>query len=328
MSPKSFRLIPFLVLPFLGVDLSAQTTVTFSTAYAKGSAMSQILERAAADISKRTAGQVTLKISYNASQGTETTVVGKMRKGQIDGALLTAEGLKTINPALQVLELPFLVNSPAEAKRIHFTCSETFRALFAGGGFRLACWADPGSVYIFSRDPINDRSSLALFRISVFGYDQPAQNFLRKYSANCLPMGEPEILPSLQTGSINACYGTAVDAAAQQWYTKIYYATKDPFRYRSGAVVFHTGLEQRLSPELFAVLVEAFSAAEPDFESQFMTNALSAGNMMEKGGIQFLPLNAATRADFQKTAAAVWEEKSGTLYPKEVLEEIRGVLRK
>lgn len=290
--------------------------------------MAQLLERVAADVNKRSDGALTLKIFFNSSQGPEPAVVNKMKQGQLDGAVLTGEGLKAIHAGLQVLELPFLITSPEEAKSIHFKLAEMLTRIFGEGGFRLACWADPGPVYIFSRDPVNDRGAFALFRISVFAYDKPAQSFFRKYSANCLPMGEPEVLPSLQTGSINACYGTAVDAAAQQWYTKIYYAAKDPFRYRSGAVVFRAGLEQSLSPELYARLLEAFSAAEPDFERQFMANASSAGNMMEKAGIQFLPLNAATRADFLKTAAAVWEEKSGTLYPKEVLETIRGVLRK
>jgi TRAP-type C4-dicarboxylate transport system substrate-binding protein len=328
MAPKSFLLLPFLILPFLGVELSAQTTVTFSTTCAKGSAVSQIFERAAEDLSKRTEGQVSLKVSYNGNQGNEPAVVSKMKNGQVDGALITAEGLKAVNGGLQVLELPFLITSLAEAKSVHFTMAGTIEQMFSDGGFRFACWADPGISYIYSRDPVNDKTSLDGLRTAILAYDLTGRAFFLKCHANGIPMGEPEILPSLQTGSVIACYGTPSDAINQQWYTKLAYGMNDPFRYRSGAVVFRNGLASKLTPEQHKALLAAFSAIEADLENIAVTNNESASRAIGKAGIEFTRLNAAALAELQKTAAAVWEEKCGTLYPAEVLEKVRAIIKK
>jgi len=327
---KSGTIASFLIPVFLltGWLLRGQTTVTLATSFAPGSSVSVLLNRAASDISKRSEGRLTLKIFYNGVQGSERTLVNKMKQGQLDGALLTAEGLKFINSGLQVLELPLLITTSAEAASVHFSMAEQLGKLFADGGFRLACWADPGSAFIFSRDPVNDKAALEGMRMGVFSSDATGMSFLKKCQVSMVPMGEEEISPSLQTGSIIACYGTPSDAVNQQWITKLYHVMADPFRYRSGAVVFRKELDQKLSPELNRIIEEAFDAIEADLENIAITTNASASKAIDKAGVESTRMSAAALADLQKTAVAVWEEKCGTLYPAEVLEKVRGIVKK
>ena len=49
--------------------------------------------------------------------------------------------------------------------------------------------------------------------------------------------GVPDVLPSLQTGLINACYGSPLSTLALQWYTKVKYMTSMHISQAIGATV-------------------------------------------------------------------------------------------
>jgi TRAP-type transport system periplasmic protein len=328
MKPGFINLLLLQILTAAGFPICAQTTVTLATHYAPGSAVTAILNKAVTEVSKRSDGRLALKVFYNGIQGAEPTLVSKMKKGQLDGALLTAEGLRQVHAGLQVLELPMLITTSAEAKSVHFGMADRLDKMFSDGGFTLACWADPGTSYLFSRDPVNGRAELEGLRTGILAYDATGRAFLLKCQANVIPMGDEEISPSLQTGSIIACLGTSADAVNQQWSMKLTYAVEDPLRYRSGAVVFRKGLQDKLPKDLNKVLMDAFSAIEADLENLFITTNASASKALEQSGVEFIRLSPAALSTIRGTAASAWVEKSGTLYPAEVLDKVRGILKK
>ena len=76
----------------------------------KSSAWGKVFSAWSKAIDKKTGGKLQLKFYWNGAQGTDSTLVGKLRSGQIDGATLGAEGLGEIHrPALARPRSPMLL---------------------------------------------------------------------------------------------------------------------------------------------------------------------------------------------------------------------------
>ena len=78
--------------------------------------------------------------------------------------------------------------------------------------------------------------------------DQLVRTLFTQLGANGVPLGVPDVLPSLQTGLINACYGSPLSTLALQWYTKVKYMTSMHISQAIGATVITKKEFDKLDP--------------------------------------------------------------------------------
>ena len=177
------------------------------------------------DIEQATDGEIAFKLYGGGVMGDESAMVRKMRTGQLDGAAVTSVGLGDIHKDVLMLQLPLLFRSYAELDRVRDKMKDKFAKLLADAGFVLLGWGDVGPQYLFSNVPIRTPAEIKATKMWVWDADPISREFMRVAGANAVPLGVPDVLPSLQTGVVNAFSNSPYGAIALQWYSKASYVT-------------------------------------------------------------------------------------------------------
>lgn len=191
----------------------------------QGSTWMKTFQAVARDLKQKTGGEVALKFYPGGVMGDESAMVRKMRTGQLDGAAVTSVGLGDIDKQLLMLQLPLLFRSYKELDRVRDRMKGKFEALLRNAGFILSGWGDVGFIHVFSNTPVTTPADLKQTKMWVWDADPVSREVMRVAGVNAVPLGVPDVLPSLQTGVVNAFQNSPYGAVALQWYTKAKYIT-------------------------------------------------------------------------------------------------------
>lgn len=186
----------------------------------KGSSWMKSFEKTNREIQKATGGEVALKIYGGGVMGDEGAMVRKMRTGQLDGAAVTNVGLGDIAAELLVLQLPLTFKDEKELDYVRDKMTPTFEKILAEKGFVLLHWGDVGFNYVFSNQPVLVPDDIKKTKMWVWDADPISKAVMDVAGVNGVLMGVPDVLPSLQTGVIDAFGNSPYGAVALQWHTK------------------------------------------------------------------------------------------------------------
>jgi TRAP-type C4-dicarboxylate transport system substrate-binding protein len=103
---------------------------------------------------KDTGGRVTLQLFTGGIRGTEPTYLRMMGIDDIQAALLLPPGLSEIDPAFNVLGMPFFFASDEEAFAVLEQLTPVLSRRLEARRFHLVNWGSGGWVQIFSKQPI------------------------------------------------------------------------------------------------------------------------------------------------------------------------------
>ena len=320
------------VLGFAGIVAAALFTapaaqaveVKIATLAPDGSAWAKIMAEGGKTIAERTAGRVTVKYFFSGSQGDERDAVRKMKLGQIDGSALTAVGLGLINGAVRVLDLPFMFKSDKELDYVRDKMSPDFEKLFDDAGYVLLAWGDVGWTHLYTNIQVNSNADLGKTKMWAWTDDPIVRAFFKRLGVNGVPLGVPDVLPSLQTGTIDACYGAPLAAIALQWYTKVKFATDTPINYAIGALVIRKEVFNKLSAEDQKIVRESGLEMGNKLKQMVRKDNERAKKAMIKSGVAFNPVAPAFAEELEKEAKNVWGDLAGgKLYSNDLLEKVK-----
>lgn len=316
------------LIAIVAVTLAAQAAraetieVKMATLAPGGSAWSKRLERGVKKIHDATEGRVKFKWFYGGQQGDERDVVAKMELGQLDGAALTAVGLGVINTKVRVLELPFLFRNYEELDYVRSKMDPEFEKTFEDGGYVLLVWGDLGWAHAFSKVEVKTVDDLRKLKVWTWSGDPIMRAYHKRLKLNGVPLTVAEVFASLATGVIDVAFGPALATIALQWYTKVKFATAQPFSYAIGALVMKKTTWDRISPEDQKAILELHKQARRDGEKQIRKDNERAKKALTRAGVKWVTLPDSTMAELEKQAKLVWDDLAGTLYPKEMLEKV------
>jgi TRAP-type C4-dicarboxylate transport system substrate-binding protein len=150
-------------------------------------------------------GGVLLTVYPDGVMGSEADMVRRMRLGQLQAGMLTATGLAEIEPAVTGLQyMPLMFHSLEEVDYIGEKLQPTLGKRLEEKGFVVLFWGDTGWVRFFSKQPVIRPDDLKKSKLFV-GASRPADlESYRAVGCNPVPLETVDILPSLQTGLINA----------------------------------------------------------------------------------------------------------------------------
>jgi TRAP-type C4-dicarboxylate transport system substrate-binding protein len=300
------------------------TEIKIATLAPDGTAWAKVLLDGAKKIADGTGNRVTVKYFFSGSQGDERDVVRKMKLGQIDGAALTAVGLGLIKPDVRILELPFLFKNDKELDYVRTKMAPEFERQFEDAGYVLLAWGDVGWVHLFTNLPVNTAADLNKTKMWAWTDDPIVRAFFKRLGVNGVPLGVPDVLPSLQTGAIDACYGSPLVALVFQWYTKVKYATDVAISYSIGALVLRKEVFAKLSAEDQKTIREVSVEVGQKLLKVIRQDNERAAKAMAKSGVTFVPSPPAMMEEFEKQGQGVWAELSGgKLYSSELLDKVK-----
>jgi TRAP-type C4-dicarboxylate transport system substrate-binding protein len=311
-------------LGLAGGTAHAQTTLRIATLAPDGSSWMKLFNEWKKNVEAKSNGQIKIKIFSGGVQGDERDAIRKMKIGQLSGGAVTAIGLGLINPEVRLLELPRFFKTDAEVDFVRDTLAEELEKKFLDKGYVLLAWGDVGWVHLFSNIPIKSRKDIGETKMWAWVDDPLVRALFAKLNVTGVPLGVPDVLPSLQTGLINACYGPPLATLALQWITKVKYMTSVPLSMGVGATVVTKAEFDKLSPELQKVLrdeskaLQAHSLQVVRADNQRAINAMKA-----KYGLEIVDAPKELVEDLEAQSRQVWEELAGKMYSKEFLERVK-----
>jgi TRAP-type C4-dicarboxylate transport system substrate-binding protein len=198
--------------------------------------------------------------------------------------------------------------------------SDTFQSILGAKGFTLLTWGDVGFNYLFTQTPVQKPADIRKTTPWVWDTDPITKAVMKVLNINAVSLGVPDVLPSLQTGVINAFLNSPYGAVALQWYTQAKYVTNLRLAVVIGGVVISNKSLEKLSAEQEKIVKETFAAEGKELLAQIRKDNEQAIGTITKSGIKSVP---ATNMDaWLDMAKKTREQLSGTLFPDELVAEM------
>ena len=193
-----------LALALCGAPASAVEMVVGGTAFRNTDGEALWL-RFRDNLAANTAADIKPKMLIYGELGSEEQIVSGLRRGRVQFANLSANIASTVVPEVSLIYAPYLFQDSAEADFVldRYLTPE-FVKLFDAKGLVFIDWFEIGFTQVYSRNkplltPADARG--VRFRIAA---SEAARLFARSIDADVIPLPYADIIPSLQTGLIEA----------------------------------------------------------------------------------------------------------------------------
>jgi TRAP-type C4-dicarboxylate transport system substrate-binding protein len=153
-----------------------------------------------------------------------------------------------------------------------------------------------------------------------------ARSLFRGLGANAVPLSSHEVLPSLQTGLIDACYGSPVAMLAFQWWTRVRFMSSLRITYGVGALVVGRRSYEQLPGELRAALAAEAAVLERALRLQVRVDNAQALEKLKRSGIQVIEMPARLRQELESLARRMWPELAAGIQATDLFERARRLL--
>jgi TRAP-type C4-dicarboxylate transport system substrate-binding protein len=297
--------------------------IKFATIAPEGTPWMQLMEEMNQVVQQQSKGQVTFRFYPGGVAGDERDVIRKMRINQLQGGAFSGFGLGEVLPEIRVLELPRLFRDAEEADAVATALFEHFAARFADQGYVLLSLNDAGAVYVFSKAPLRTKEDMARAKIWTWQGDPLPLALFKAYGIAPIPLALPNVLPSLQSGLIDACYGTPLSVLALQWFTKVKYRAALPITHVIGALLVSKQVWQQLTPEqqvLVQDTVRRYSTKATVDMRQHDQKSLTL--LQATAGIETVSVSEEEVTRMETISTQVRQELTGTLYPQALLDRV------
>ena len=308
------RLLLALSLLGFGAAHAQEHTLKIATLAPEGSSWMNLFHAWGKQVEEHSGGKIKVKFYAGGVAGDERDAVRKMRLGQINGAAVTSIGLGLIQPEVRVLELPMLVNTYDEMDYIRNTMDSELRKKFEDKGYILLAWGDVGPIHIFSNIPLKSKADLAQTKLWAWVDDPLVRMLFQQLGTNGVPLGVPDVLPSLQTGLINACYGSPLSTLALQWYTKVKYMTSLQISQAIGATILNKKDFDKLSPDLQKELLSDSKDLEKKVLKTIRADNDKSLASLKNAGIQVVESPKEMANEFMAQAVALRPKLEPSVY--------------
>lgn len=245
------------------------------------------------------AGALRITLFIEGQIGNEDAQLAALRRGRIQMAGNSLQGLSVIIPELNVAMAPFLFDSIEEA---NFVYDRHLRGpvgeMLAAKGLALIDFVDVGWTNLYADRPMRTPAAAAGLRLRGAG-NIAAQDFLRRIGADPIVLGSGDLVPALQTGLIQGgLSGVVFHYFVTRRYASDFALTRHSFD--TGAVLANRAWFEAAAPESQALLRRAWTQRGEDARRE--VHALS-GRLLEAmraEGIRIHELSPAERARWRE----------------------------
>jgi tripartite ATP-independent transporter DctP family solute receptor len=241
-------------------DASAAATWTLKLASVApdGSPWSEALKDFEKQVEADTGGALDVRLFIGGVLGDENETTLQCSRGQIQGVGASTGALASIVPDLNVLELPYLFKSAAEADEIlDKVILADAEAAFKAKGLVLGFWSENGfrsfgTTWGFVKSPADLKGH------KMRSQESPVHLAMyQAFGAVPVPIPVTEVLTSLQTGVVQGYDNTPLFAFAAQWTTGTKFYSLTRHIYQPAAIVFNKAWFDGLPANVQAALMKA-----------------------------------------------------------------------
>jgi TRAP-type C4-dicarboxylate transport system substrate-binding protein len=207
-----------LYLLTLGVTPASSQVIKLGTVAPEGSPWHETLLEVAQKWKALSGGRVTVRIYAGGVAGDEKDMLRKIRIGQLHATALTTVTLVDIVPDIEAISFPMSIRTDGEFDYIIEKLGPEFEARLAEKGFKVLTWSCAGWAHFFTKEPVITPEDMKKRRLFMWGTDTTYLELLKASGFNAIPLAITDLLPSLQTGLVDAFAAPPTAALAFQWF--------------------------------------------------------------------------------------------------------------
>jgi TRAP-type C4-dicarboxylate transport system substrate-binding protein len=271
-------------------------------------------------------GKIRLKLYYGGIMGDEAEVIRKIRAGTLHTAGLSGQGTVLACPEFSILELPFMFNDYNEVDYIRAKMFPAFAKLMESRGFMLFMWWDQDFDQLYSiKQPITKLEDFKGCRFLTW-YGTVEERLLLSLGAQLVPKAPTDAIPAIKQGLADAAIAPAIFMVGFQAYSVARYVNPIKIRYSPITVIFTNDFWNSL-PKKFTncTMAERDSISAKIIEGSRRDSEQCLAAMLRYGVIR-VKTDPDDEAKLRAAGKAVWGDLTGTLYAKDLLEELIGHL--
>lgn len=262
------------------------------------------------------------------SQGGETDMVRRMRIGQLQGGLLSVVGLREIEPSIAALQnMPLMFRNWEEVDYVREKMRPAMEKKFLDQGFVVLAWGDAGWVRFFSKKPAFRPDDYKAMKFFAWGGEVEQQEIMKRLGYTPVPLETGDILPSIQTGMIDAVPSTPYFALATQIYNSAPNMLDLNWAPIVGALVITRKAWDEMTPEAQAVVREAGAKAGAQIRSKARQEVDEAVEAMKKRGLTVNQPHPRQMQEWNELADKLYPQIRGKLVPAATFDEVVGHLK-
>ena len=325
MLSKLLRLFLFVLILGAWPELmqaADKTRIKLGTLAPAGTSYEKSLKQMGDAWRKESGGAVELSIFAGGKLGGEAEMVGLMKVNSLQAAMFTAVGLMEIEPAVAGLQnIPMGFRTFEEVDYVGEKMRPMLERRLIDKGFVVLFWSDAGWVRFFSNKPVtrpDDLKKLKLFSWS--GY--PAQVEIYKSAGfNAVPLETADIVPSLQTGLIDAVPAPPFFAMAGQMDSRAPHMLQINWAPLVGALVVRKESWEKLPAEVRTKLAATAATTGKDIKAAGRKEMEESVAAMEKRGLKVTKPTPEIEAEWRQAAETVYPKIRGKLVPEDIFDQ-------
>jgi TRAP-type C4-dicarboxylate transport system substrate-binding protein len=309
-----------LTLAFALPARAAPVLIKLGTIAPKDSRYDQVLEEMGQKWAEASGGQVKLRVYAGGVAGGEADMVRKIGVGQLQAAAITTVGMHDISPEPQALNIPMLVKTPEELEYVLGKVRPRLDAALAKKGFVVMSWASAGAPRIFSTIPLHTPADLDGVKIWAWDGDPAAAESFKMAGFHPVVLSSTDIVPSLQTGLINAVAEPPLFVFVTRTFEKANYMLDIPWGMLTGATVVRKETWDKIAPDVKPKLLAIADDTAKLLSAEIKHLDDDAIEQMKKQGLH---VTEAAEGPWQTATERAWPTVRGKVVPADLFDEVK-----
>lgn len=276
-------------------------------------------------LAAETNGRIQFRTYWGGVAGDDTTIVRKLRTGQIDAAPLGIEIISNYVRQASVLVAPQTFYNYKQVDAVRKELGPEFAEEAYKNGVKVLSWWDAGRVRIFSKQPIRTFEDLQKGRPWLYPSSTLLKEFYKMTKVTGIPLDISEVYGGLQTGMIDTVWISSVLSSVLRWASHTNYVSP-PVNVIQGAFVVRRPAWEALTEAEREVIQKLSAQQLVDTQRELRTGDETTYAKLIKRGmvlVEFAPVSRWREAGAQLRAKMI-----GRIYTKEMLERVESITKR
>jgi TRAP-type C4-dicarboxylate transport system substrate-binding protein len=302
---------------------SQQPRIRLATLAPQGTSLDVLLKKMGEQWGKAPGGGVELVIYSGGTMGSEQEIVKRMRIGQLQAGLLTADGLGMIDPSVKALEqIPLMYRSAAELDFVRSHMESSIEKRMEDRGFVMLGWSMVGFARHFSKQPALHPSDFLRLKQCVGADDTREIQILNSIGGHPVGLDWTNALTALQTGMVDGVTTIPVHALGAQFNTSVSNMLDLKWAPVSGGIVISKKTWDALPQSTRDVMKQAALQATVNMEAASVSEDAQAVAAMQKRGMRINSVSPELQQEWDQFARDVlWPKIRGSVVDAESFDE-------
>ena len=285
------RKFSFICSIMLYAVLGFGQTIKLGTVAPEGSPWHETLQQTAQRWKEASNGKVKLRIYAGGVAGDELDMMRKIKIGQLHATAITCTSFIGLIPDLESIYFPLQVRTDGELEHIIQKLGPAFERELEEKGFKVLNWNTAGWVHFFSTQPVVYPDDLKKQRLFFWGNDTKYIEILKSSGFQPVPLAINDLLPSLQTGLVDAFAAPPAAALSFQWFALAKHMSRLRWQPLPGVTVVSMKKWNKIPTDLQPTLYAIAQEEGAKLYQRILKLESEALSVMEKNGLTIHPIN-------------------------------------